>query len=186
MTTKKGLLLHDLPSKPQALQDYQRRLNEALADVASNTDAVIALSIDNEGWLVSLSDLSETSICPVIAKTGAMPSGILGVGNFRGKVNTVISMPQLLNREVSEMKGSGWATVLHPRFGASLALWWPKMMGLFPRSDFTQHLSSPLPVAARSSWISADARIWYELDTDRLLRERLGLGDVFQEMTDGN
>ena len=172
--------------EPQALQEYQRRLNEALADVASNTDAVIALSIDNEGWLVSLSDLSETSICPVLARAGSMPPGIMGVGNFRGKVNTVISMPQLLSKEVGELKGNGWATVLHPRFGASLALWWPKMMGLFPRSDFTHHSPSSLPLAARSSWISADAKVWHELDTERLLRDRLGLGDVSQETSDGS
>jgi hypothetical protein len=172
--------------EPQALQEYQRRLNEALADVASNTDAVIALSVGSEGWLVSLSDLSETSICPVIAKTGLMPPGIMGVGNFRGKVNTVISMPQLLGKEVGDLKGNGWATVLHPRFGASLALWWPGMMGLFPRSDFTRHTPTHLPVAARSSWISADARVWHELDTERLLRDRLGLGDIPQEITDGN
>lgn len=179
-------MISPVKREPQALQEYQRRLNEALADVTSNTDAVIALSIDNEGWLISLSDLSETSICPVIAKTGAMPPGILGVGNFRGKVNTVISMPQLLNKEVIEAKGNGWTTVLHPRFGVSLALWWPKMMGLFPRSDFTQYTSSHLPAAARLSWLSADARIWYELDTDRLLRDRLAMGEASQEMADGS
>lgn len=179
-------MISPVKRKPQALQDYQGRLNEALADVTADTDAVIALAIGKEGWIVSLSDLSETSLCPELAKTGIMPNGIMGVGNFRGRVNTVVSMPQLLGvSEHFEMKGSGWATVLHTRYSASIALWWPQMLGLFPRSDFVRNNMSDLPAAARSSWVSADARIWHELDTERLLREQLGMDNVSKESFNG-
>lgn len=178
-------MISPVKREPQALQDYQERLNEALADVASDTNAVIALSIDNEGWIVSLSDLAETSICPPLARTGAMPFGVLGVGNFRGNVNTVISMPQLLGLQVADLKGAGWATVLHSRFGIPIALWWPTMLGLFPRADFTKHVGVQLPSVARSSWINRDARVWHELDTERLLRDKLGLGEGMRGANDG-
>ena len=163
--------------EPQALQDYQLRLNEALADQSVNTDAVIALEMDGQGWIVALQDLSETSLCPELARTGKMPTGVMGVGNFRGKVNTVVSMPNLFGVEEEDHRG-GWATVLHPRFEVAVALWWPKMLGLFPRSDFMRHAVQDLPSGGRSAWINADARVWFELDTERLLREKLGMGDV--------
>lgn len=175
-------MISPVKRKPQALQDYQGRLNEALADVTADMDAVIALAIGKEGWIVSLSDLSETSLCPELAKTGAMPNGIMGVGNFRGRVNTVVSMPKLLGvSEIFEMKGGGWATVLHARYGTPVALWWPQMLGLFPRSEFTRHHVSDIPSVARSSWTSADARVWHELDTERLLREHLGTDNMSKE-----
>lgn len=163
--------------EPQTLQAYQRQVNEALADQSVNTDTVIALEIGGQGWIVALEDLAETSLCPELARTGKMPPGVMGIGNFRGKVNTVVSMPSLLGVEDADHRG-GWATVLHPRFEASVALWWPRMLGLFPRSDFAKGSSQDLPSAGRLAWINADARLWFELDTERLLRERLGIGEA--------
>lgn len=162
--------------EPHALQDYQTRLNEALADPTINTEAVIAMEMGGQGWIVALQDLAETSLCPDLARTGKMPPGVMGVGNFRGRVNTVVSMPGLFGVEEEDHRG-GWATVLHPRFEAAVALWWPRMLGLFSRSDFTRHPMQP-PQMARMAWVNGDARVWLELDTEHLLRTKLGLADV--------
>ena len=160
--------------EPQVLQDYQKTLNVALADGTASNDAVIALSIGQQGWLVSLNDLAETSLCPSLAKTGSMPKGVMGIGNFRGRVNTVVSMPRLLGME-GDFRNDGWTTVLHPRFEVAIALWWPQMVGLFSRSDFTKATDVwPLALASRSAWKNSAAGVWNELDTDFLLRERVG------------
>lgn len=168
--------------EPHALQDYQLQLNNALADQSINTEAVIALEMGGQGWIVALQDLAETSLCPDLARTGKMPAGVMGVGNFRGRVNTVVSMPGLFGLTEEDHRG-GWATVLHPRFEASVALWWPRMLGLFPRSDFTRHSMQETPQMARTAWVNGDARVWFELDTERLLREKLGQSEV--EMSGG-
>lgn len=171
--------------RPQELQEYQDSLNRALSDDTYSTDAVIALLIGDNGWLVSLDDLMETSICPDLAKAGGLPPGILGIGNFRGKVNTVVSMPQVLSLPTGVYKGTGWTTVLHPRFGEPLALWWPQMMGLFPRSDFVASTRSELPYGAKASWVSGDSRVWNELDTQQLVSDRFGGSDSSQETHNG-
>lgn len=171
--------------EPQVLQDFQRRLNDALSDEFVDTDAVIAMSIGQQGWLVSLRDLSETSICPELSRTGAMPPGAMGVGNFRGQVYTVLSMPLLCDSRDDDAGATGWTTVLHPRFEVPAALWWPKMMGLFPRSDFTRHQTPGQPALSRASWIDANARVWHELDTDQLLRNKLNIGESTTEGFNG-
>lgn len=173
------------PREPQVLQEYQRRLNEALCDESVDTEAVIAMSIGQQGWLVSLRELSETSICPDLSRTGAMPQGVMGVGNFRGKVYTVLSMPSLCDVLDDETPGPGWATVLHPKFEVPAALWWPRMMGLFPRSDFVRHHHPQSPALCRASWVSADARVWHELDVDRLLKDKLNLSESITEGSNG-
>lgn len=167
--------------EPQVLQAYQRRLNDALADTTTSTDAVIALEMGDQGWLVSLKDLAETSLCPALAKTGSMPSGVMGVGNFRGRVNTVVSMPVLL-AVPDDFRGQGWTTVLHSRLDVALALWWPRMLGLFSRSDFSRaHPNTPLLPASRAAWENGDGRVWQELDTERVLREKFGVGEMAGE-----
>lgn len=159
---------------PEALQKYQQQLMEALHSAEEVSEAVIALKIDDQGWLLSLTDLAETSVCPPLSKTGLMPQGVLGIGNFRGKVNTVLSMPQLLAQQNSALD-HGWTTVLHQKYGVSLALLWPEMIGLFSRSDFISipH-NSHLPAFIKASWKNNQSEIWHELDTAAFLREKLG------------
>ena len=157
---------------PEALQKYQRQLNDALASAEEVSEAVIALRIDRQGWLLSLTDLAETSVCPPLSKTGLMPTGVVGIGNFRGKVHTVLSMPQLLAQQ-NGSNGQGWTTVLHSKYGISLALLWPEMVGLFSRSDFV-NIDQENPSFIKTTWKDKQSELWNELDMATFLREKIG------------
>jgi chemotaxis signal transduction protein len=157
---------------PEALQKYQRQLNDALASAEEVSEAVIALRIDRQGWLLSLTDLAETSVCPPLSKTGLMPPGVVGIGNFRGKVHTVLSMPQLLDQQPGS-NGQGWTTVLHSKYGISLALLWPEMVGLFSRSDFV-NIDQKNPSFIKTTWKDKQSELWNELDMATFLREKIG------------
>ena len=168
-------------SSHRPLQAFQARLNEALTNPATETEAFIAVRAGGAGWLLSMGDLLETSAAPLWARTGRMPVGVLGIGPFRGRVHTLLDMRHVLGGAPTHAPtpGQGWTTVLHPRFGAPLALWWPDLSGMMPRSLLRLHPAASKPSLAASAWTDDDANGWYGFDVAALLAS--GWSDVAWE-----
>lgn len=160
------------------LPQFQARLELITRSANAKEDAFVALRVDKQNWLIDLGHLLETSVPPSIAKGGRAPLGVVGIGNFRGEVLTMIDLQALLIGRPLPDPQLGWATPLHPRLGVALALLWTDLVGLVPKSEFSPispsneteevilsgpELSHPEWIANR--WLDKEGKEWWEFDT---------------------
>ena len=146
-----------------------------------STEAFVALQVGDVGWLVDLVHLREASVPPPIARTGRSPAWVTGIGSFRGQVHTVIDMGQILSDQRTIAPHLAWATPLHPRHGVALALLWPDMVGLLPKTEFQPASGSSAEPWVAKHWSDGEGRVWREFNMEAFLASEHGDGRVEEE-----
>lgn len=155
----------------ESLSEFQKQLDQAIEAPGVSTDAFVAMLVDDQRWLLDLAHLSEVSVLPDLSQTGRCPAWVLGIGSFRGQVHTVLDMRKVLVGEKTPAPLHAWATPLHERWAASLALLWPQMQGLMSKSELSAvpasvHLSSGWEAAR---WKDQAGQEWKEFDVEKLV-----------------
>lgn len=169
-----------------SLTDFQHQLLSSLQQTNVAPASFVAITLDDDRWLVDLSAIREASVPPKIARSVGAPNWVLGIGNFKGNVWSVLDMRVLLQDEMTYNPKWGWVTLLHPRNGHEVALLWSEIVEIAPQKDYQavnaqsgaegfkaneQQTEEPHPWC-KQQWLDKRGQMWKEFDVEKLLGEQ--------------
>jgi len=155
-----------------SLTDFQTNLTAALRQSQAGGQLFVAITLDDDRWLIDLAAIQEASVPPRVARSSGAPSWVLGIGNFKGKVWSVLDMRVLLHDQKTFNPQWGWVTLLRPVNGHEVALLWSEIVEIAPQSAYTRVTpeQSDHPWS-KSQWKDKEGNLWKEFDVLKLMGE---------------
>lgn len=154
----------------KSLTDFQTALTLSLRGSQNSDNLFVAITLDEDRWLVDLSAIQEASVPPRVAHSSGAPDWVLGIGNFKGKVWSVLDMRCILHNKKTFNPRWGWVTLLRPNNRHEVALLWSEIVEIAPQSNYIkqQDVVDQHPWS-KGVWKDKNDQIWNQFDVDRLL-----------------
>lgn len=154
----------------KSLTDFQTALTLSLRGSQASENLFVAITLDEDRWLIDLSAIQEASVPPRIAHSSGAPEWVLGIGNFKGKVWSVLDMRSILHNKRTFNPRWGWVTLLRPINHHEVALLWSEIVEIAPQKNYakTQQQTNAHPWS-KGVWEDKNGAIWNEFDVDKLL-----------------
>lgn len=154
----------------KSLTDFQTALTLSLRESQGSDNLFVAITLDEDRWLIDLSAIQEASVPPRVAHSPGGPEWVLGIGNFKGKVWSVVDMRCLLHNKKTFNPRWGWVTLLRPNNGHEVALLWSEIVEIAPKSNYVRQEN----MKERHPWSKGvlndkNGQIWNEFDVEKLL-----------------
>ena len=112
------------------LTEFQANLSKTMVS-ADTPDLYIALKEQYLQWVISLSDLKETSVSKNIAKLGIVKPWMLGVANFRGNICSVVDFKRLFDDSGTYVNYKNIITIVNDKYNLNTGFLWNDIYGLF-------------------------------------------------------
>lgn len=154
----------------KSLTDFQTALTLSLRGAQASENLFVAITLDEDRWLIDLSAIQEASVPPRIAHSSGAPEWVLGIGNFKGKVWSVLDMRSILHNKRTFNPRWGWVTLLRPLNHHEVALLWSEIVEIAPRKNYikTEQQVDVHPWS-KGVWEDKNGKIWNEFDVNKLL-----------------
>lgn len=154
----------------KSLTDFQTALTLSLRGSQAADSLFVAITLDEDRWLIDLSAIQEASVPPRIAHSLGAPEWVLGIGNFKGKVWSVLDMRAILHGKKTFNPRWGWVTLLRPHNAHEVALLWSEIVEIAPQSQYTKtQATNGVHPWSKAVWIDKRGQIWNEFNIENLL-----------------
>lgn len=154
----------------KSLTDFQTALTLSLRGSQAADSLFVAITLDEDRWLIDLSAIQEASVPPRIAHSLGAPEWVLGIGNFKGKVWSVLDMRMILHGKKTFNPRWGWVTLLRPNNAHEVALLWSEIVEIAPQSQYTQApVHEVVHPWSKAVWTDKRGEIWNEFNIENLL-----------------
>lgn len=153
----------------KSLTDFQTALTLSLRGSQSSDNLFVAITLDEDRWLIDLSAIQEASVPPRVAHSAGAPDWVLGIGNFKGKVWSVLDMRCILHNKKTFNPRWGWVTLLRPNNRHEVALLWSEIVEIAPQSNYVKLQSVDPHPWSKGVWKDKNGLTWNEFDVDKLL-----------------
>ena len=151
-----------------SLRDYQRDLAERMRNAeAGRSASMLGLQVDDEAWLVDLTEAAEVVPVPAITPVPLTRPWFRGMANIRGNLYSVVDFPAFLQRQPVTLGEGSRLLLLGERFRLGAALLIDRSLGLRNPTQLTRKEGEPGPWA-RAAYTDADGKLWKELDLPQL------------------
>lgn len=155
-----------------SLSKFQNNLITSLREKTENQNLFVAINLDGDKWLINLSSIKEASVPPNLSTSEHAPDWVIGIGNFKGKVWTVLDMRILLHNSKSYNPKAGWVTLLHPQCNHEVALLWSEIDRIAPMENFVlSNEETDIHPWSNGVWIDKNGNKWNEFNIDKLIGE---------------
>jgi twitching motility protein PilI len=161
-----------------SLRDYQKNLAERLKSAEAGRGAsMLGLQVDDEAWLVDLSDAGEVIPVPAITPLPLARPWFKGLANIRGNLYSVVDFPAFLQRRPVVLGDQARLLLFGERFRLGAALLVDRSLGLRNPAQLERKLGEPR-AWVRAEYADAEGRRWRELDLAELAQhpDFLGVG----------
>lgn len=154
----------------KSLTDFQTALTLSLRGSQAADSLFVAITLDEDRWLIDLSAIQEASVPPRIAHSLGAPEWVLGIGNFKGKVWSVLDMRAILHGKKTFNPRWGWVTLLRPHNAHEVALLWSEIVEIAPQSQYAKSQSHPVMHPwSKAVWTDKRGQTWNEFNVENLL-----------------
>lgn len=154
----------------KSLTDFQTALTLSLRGSQAANDLFVAITLDEDRWLIDLSAIQEASVPPRIAHSSGAPDWVLGIGNFKGNVWSVLDMRALLHGKKTFNPRWGWVTLLRPNNAHEVALLWSEIVEIVPHVQYTKNpTEQALHPWSKDVWFDKSGQKWNEFNIEKLL-----------------
>ena len=151
-----------------SLREYQRDLAERMRNAeAGRSASMLGLQVDDEAWLVDLTEAGEVVPVPAITPVPLTRPWFRGMANIRGNLYSVVDFPAFLQRTPVTLGEGSRLLLLGERFRLGAALLIDRSLGLRNPSQLTRKEGEPV-AWTRAQYSDADGRLWKELDLSQL------------------
>lgn len=158
-------------SRRQNLVEFQQALARRLSDAPAQAtiDALLAVGLGGEPWLIKLTDIAEVLSCPPIEAVPWTKPWFRGASNFRGQVYSVVDLAAFVGAEpVLDPRGAR-LLLLNRSIARGCALLVAEVLGM-------RHPAGFRPVGdttarrpwVKSLWLDNESATWRELDLREL------------------
>lgn len=163
----------NVTDEDKSLTLFQEKLSEELKNLPSimGKNFIMLKLSDESRWLMSITDIRETSVLPELSKIGLTQPWIMGISNFRGTVGTVIDMKHFLLGKPSNHQNSH-AILLNKKYNLNLALLWPQIDRMENQSHLEITEENPKNKWIKNIWTDNNGHRWNELDVVELLKSK--------------
>ena len=158
-------------SRRQSLVEFQQGLARRLSDAPEqgSVNALLAISLGAEPWLIKLTDIAEVLRCPLIETVPWTKPWFRGAANFRGQVYSVVDLAAFVGAEAVADPHSARLLLLNRSIARGCALLVAQVLGMrnpdILRSVDDAGKSRPW---VKSKWIDNESVTWRELDLGKL------------------
>jgi twitching motility protein PilI len=154
-------------SRRQNLVEFQhelaRRLNDAPARAA--VDALLAISLGGQPWLIKLTDIAEVLSCPPIETVPWTQAWFRGATNFRGQVYSVVDLAAFVGAPAVVDLQAARLLLLNRSVARGCALLVGQVLGMRNPAAFRlADTSSDGRSWVKSEWCDDESITWHELD----------------------
>lgn len=158
-------------SRRHNLVEFQENLTRRLhnAPQRETVNALLAVALGAESWLIKLTDIAEVLSCPPIESVPWTKPWFRGATNFRGQVYGVVDLAAFVGAESLADTHSARLLLLNRNVARGCALLVGKVLGMRNPAAFR-----PAPQAVDSrSWVKTrvlddESAVWLELDLREL------------------
>lgn len=154
------------------LTRFQDTLTVALSNAKVSVNSFVAITLDDEQWVIDLRQIQESSVPPKIARIARAPVWVIGAANFKGNIWNVIDMRVLLRDERTFNPKWGWMTLLRPQNDHQVALLWSEIVEIASKEEYDVVPYDPSTAPDRlckGMWKDKKDQIWKELDVDQII-----------------
>lgn len=159
-------------SSRQSLVEFQQQLSNRLRDAPGRAavDALLAVSLGAESWLISLADIAEVVRCPPIESVPWTKPWFRGATNFRGQVCSVVDLACFVGgTPIPEPQGAR-LLLLNRSVARSCALLVDKVLGMRNPAAFrAAPASNEIKPWIKSRRVDDESAAWHELDVRALM-----------------
>lgn len=153
-----------------SLSDFQHKLTTALVNQNASQEFFVAITLDEDRWLIDLKAIKEASVPPKLARIAGAPPWALGIGNFKGNVWSVIDMRYLLHDETTFNPRWGWVTLLNTVNEHEVALLWSEIVEISAKRAYKQmNDDGEIHPWSKGQWLDKDNQVWNEFDVLKLV-----------------
>ncbi|MBI4692489.1 MAG: chemotaxis protein CheW [Gammaproteobacteria bacterium] len=157
--------------KRTSLVEFQRELLERLsvAPRGEALNALLAVALGDEPWLIGLGDISEVLPVPPIETVPWTKRWLQGAVNVRGQVYGVVDLAAFVGAGAAAAGPGARILLVHRRIANACALLVPRVIGLRNPTSFIADLAMPGDAPwVRTIHVDAEKQRWSELDLRRL------------------
>ena len=157
------------------LRTFQQELATRLATktTAQVESSRLGLSTGTERWLVRLADAGEVIAMPAIVKVPMTRDWFLGVANIRGALYGVTDFGAFLGRPLTVRGPENRLLLIGQPHGVNCALLVARLAGLRNVVEYAaESAAEPRTPWSANAWRDGDAKLWRELDTQKLLTQQ--------------
>jgi twitching motility protein PilI len=165
-------------AKSSSLREYQSgiiaRLEAVKAAGAEVSQSYLGVMIGERHVLVNLQDISETSPIVEIQPVPLVKPWFLGMSNVRGVLYAVNDLAKMLDGVSTVMTSSTRLLLMNDSVVSNVAFLVDKLVGLrkLDEMQLTTNVVDDELCLKPESYEDADKRLWYVLDSDKLVRSR--------------
>ncbi len=165
-------------AKSSSLREYQNgiiaRLEAAKATGAEVSQSYLGVQIGDRHVLVNLQDISETLPIVEIQQVPLVKPWFLGISNVRGVLYAINDLSRMLEGTPTEMTSSTRLLLMNDNVVSNVAFLVDKLVGLRKLDEMQQTTDVVQDELCLKSenYEDADKRLWFVLDSDKLVRSR--------------
>lgn len=165
-------------AKGSSLKDYQSgiiaKLEAAKSTSAEALQSYLGVVVGNRHVLVSLRDVSETLPIAEIQPVPLVKPWFLGVSNVRGVLYAVNDLAKMQDDVSTVMSSSTRLLLMNENVMSNVAFLVDKLIGLRRLDEMhaTDAMVNDDFCFKPRAYEDADKRLWYVLDSDKLVRSR--------------
>lgn len=153
-----------------SLRDYQRDLSERLRGAAaSHISSRLGLQVNDESWLVDLTEAGEVLPVRAITPVPLMRPWFRGITNIRGNLYSVVDFAAFLGLSPAVLGDRARLLLIGERFRLAAALLVDGSLGLRNPAQLEKDEAEPA-AWSRASYRDKDGRQWKELDLPQLVQ----------------
>lgn len=154
-------------SRRQNLVEFQQALAHRLSDAPARAavNALLAVSLGAQPWLIKLTDIAEVLSCPPIESVPWTKPWFRGATNFRGQVYSVVDLAAFVGAQAVVDPRGARLLLLNRSVARGCALLVAQVLGMRNPAAFR-----PVGAASdgrswvKSKWLDDESVSWHELD----------------------
>lgn len=154
-------------SRRQNLVEFQQELTRRLSDAPARAavDALLAIGLGGQPWLIKLTDVAEVLSCPPIETVPWTKPWFRGATNFRGQVYSVVDLAAFVGAEAVVDPQAARLLLLNRSVARGCALLVAQVLGMRNPAAFSlAGATSDGRSWVRTTWQDEQSVTWHELD----------------------
>ena len=157
--------------KRLSLVEFQRQLLErlSLAPRGEALNALLAVELGGEPWLIGLGEISEVLPVPPVEPVPWTKRWLRGAVNVRGQVYGVVDLAAFVGSGARTGEAGARILLVHRHIANACALLVPRVIGLRNPASFIADLAMPGDAPwVKQIHVDGEKQRWSELDLRRL------------------
>lgn len=154
-------------SRSQNLVEFQQELARRLSDAPARAavDALLAIGLGGQPWLIRLTDIAEVLSCPPIETVPWTKPWFRGATNFRGQVYSVVDLAAFVGAQAVVDPQAARLLLLNRAVARGCALLVAQVLGMRNPAAFRPTgRANDGRAWVKSEWCDQESITWHELD----------------------